>query len=149
MNNLPEIHDIYIPEGVSAFPLAYGWWIIIACIFLGAFFLKFILWSVKTSKKHYALNKLKKIDTSLPIESAIKMSELLRRICNIKFKEARALYGEEWIDFLNEHSSHKLSESAAKLLAFAPFMDKNSKKYDVKTAVQLKEFCQHWIGANL
>ena len=27
-DNLPELRDIHLPDGVSAFPLAYGWWVI-------------------------------------------------------------------------------------------------------------------------
>ena len=27
--NLPELRDIHLPEGVSAFPPAYGWWVIL------------------------------------------------------------------------------------------------------------------------
>ena len=149
MKNLPEIHDIHIPEGVSFFPVAYGWWFILGSIIVLFFLIKFILWSIKTSKKKYALSKLKNIDTATPIEAALKMSELLRRICNVKHKQASALYGKEWIDFLNETSSHKISGDTANLLIYAPFMDVNDKKYNAETALELKEFCRNWIGANL
>lgn len=149
MNNLPEIHDVYIPDGVSVFPLAIGWWIILGSIICFLVLFKFILWSIKTSKKYYALNKLKKIETEAPVEAAIKISELLRRICNVKFKNASVLYGDEWITFLNEHTNQKLPKEAAKLLVYAPFMDKNDKLYSSKTASELKEFCKNWIGANL
>lgn len=149
MNNLPEIHDIYIPDGVSVFPLAYGWWIILVSALCLLILFKFISWSIKTSKKYYALSKLKKIDVGTPVEAAIKISELLRRICNVKFKTASVLYGDEWITFLNEHANQKLSEKPAKLLVYAPFMDKTDKLYDAQTASELKEFCKNWIGANL
>lgn len=149
MQNLPEIRDIYIPDGVSVFPLAYGWWIILASVLGAIIFLKIILWSIKTSKKHYALNKLKKIDISKTVAAAVQMSELLRRICNVKYKEASVLYGQEWIDFLNEHTTHKINGDVAKLLMFAPFMNTEDKTYEQETAVELKDFCQRWIGANL
>ncbi len=149
MNSLPEIHDIYIPDGVSAFPLAAGWWIVLGSIVCLFILFKFISWSIKTSKKYYALNKLKKIEVESPVDAAIKISELLRRICNVKFKNASVLYGDEWIAFLNEHTGHKLSEKAAKLLVYAPFMDKKDKLYSSETASELKEFCKNWIGVNL
>lgn len=149
MNNQPEIRDIYIPEGVSLFPLAYGWWVIIVGLICLIFLIKFISWSIKTSKKHYALNRLKKIDTSNPIEAAVIMSDLLRRICNIKFKEAAVLYGQDWLAFLNTKTSCKISDKEANLLIFAPFIDKKSTEYTEETARKLKEFCRHWIGANL
>ena len=149
MNNLPEIHDIYIPDGVSVFPLAYGWWIVLLSIICLFILFKFISWSIRTSKKYYALNKLKKIEVESPVDAAIKISELLRRICNVKFKTASVLYGDEWINFLNDHTSQKLSEQSAKLLVYAPFMDKKDKLYNAQTASELKEFCKNWIGANL
>lgn len=149
MDNLPEIHDIYIPEGVSIFPLAYGWWVILFAVFGSVFLIRFILWSIKTSKKIYALNKLKKIETDEPIDAAVQMSELLRRICAYKYKEARALYGNEWISFLNNHCSLKLSQNAANLLIYAPFMNKKDNTYDSTVALDLKNYCKHWVGANL
>ena len=149
MNNLPQIHDIYVPENVSIFPLAYGWWVILYAIIGFVFLIKFILWSISTSKKIYALNRLKKITTDEPINAAIMMSELLRRICTVKYEEAQSLYGQEWIDFLNSHCSIKLSTGAAQLLIYAPFMNKNDSLHGSNVTAELKSFCKQWIGANL
>jgi hypothetical protein len=131
------------------FPLAYGWWVILGGIIIAFFLIKIILWSIRTSKKKYALNTLKNIDTNSPVDAALKMSELLRRICNVKYKKASALYGKEWIDFLNEKSSLKISGDTANLLIYAPFMDITNKTYKPETASELKDFCKNWIGANL
>lgn len=149
MDNLPEIRDIHIPEGVSFFPIAYGWWVILVGI-IGAFLLiKLVVIAIRASKRLYALRKLKNIDCANPITAAIKMSELLRRVCHFKFREASALYGNEWISFLNDHTSHKLSEDEARLLVFAPFMSVNDSTYSSQTAIDLKAFCKYWLGANL
>ena len=149
MDNIPEIHDIFIPSSVSCFPLAYGGWLILGIVLGSFFFIKIIAWGIHTSKKYYALNKLKHINSQTPIDAAIQISELLRRICNLKYKEANALYGDEWISFLNQHTSHKIKGVASDLLVYAPFMNKNNKTYKAKTAEELKLFCKHWIGANL
>lgn len=149
MNNLPDIKDIHIPEGVSIFPLAYGWWVIFAAIVL------FILmwWGVsvilKTSRKYYALKKLDKIDINSPVSAAIDISELLKRICLFKHKEASALYGKEWIDFLNKHTKKPLAENAANLLMYAPFINSESSLYTKEDADEIKHFAKYWIGANL
>lgn len=149
MNNLPEIKEIHIPDGVSIFPLAYGWWVILGFVIFGLVCIKLFFWGLRKSKKYYALNKLKKIDIENPVNAAVQMSELLRRICNLKFIEARSLYGDKWINFLNEHSSPKIEGDVANLLIYAPFMDKEDKTYGADTALNLKEFCRYWIGANL
>ena len=31
-DNLPELRDIHLPDGVSAFPPAYGWWVVLLAI---------------------------------------------------------------------------------------------------------------------
>lgn len=149
MNNLPEIRDIQLPDGVSVFPLAYGWWIIMAALILALLSLKVFFWVLKTSRKHYALKQLKNINSGNQIDEAIRISELLRRICAVKYKQASALYGQEWIDFLNQHSTQKLSDEEAELLLFAPFMKQGDTKDILQNTTALKDFCKKWIGANL
>lgn len=148
MNNLPEIRDIHIPDTVPIFPLAYGWWVILAsliCLFL---LINVILFIIKTSKKHYALKELEKLDTMNDIDAVISISNLLRRICAVQYKNAKILYGKDWTDFLTS-TGISLSKEASDLLICAPFMDKNSKKYDPLNVEEIKIFCKKWIGDNL
>ena len=56
---------------------------------------------------------------------------------------------KEWLEFLNKHSKKNLTKEASDLLIYAPFIDKNEKKYTSKDADVLKEFCRDWIGDNL
>ena len=149
MNNIPEIKDIHIPSGVSPFPLAYGWWVVLLIVILSVVLLYFLFWAFKTSKKYYALKTLDKIKTTSVVGSAIEMSELLRRICKTKYREASALYGQEWGDFLKKGTTFNISEKALELLLFAPFINKQTNKYSVEHAQELKLFCKNWIGANL
>lgn len=150
MNNSPvEIRDIQLPDGVDIFPLSYGWWVLIGGIIIAFLVIKLLLWGIKTSKKYYALKELKSIDTSKVVEAGILVSLLLRRICNVKYKEASVLYGEEWLDFLKKRTKAKLSEGGAFLLLFAPFMNKEEKKYTKEDADNLISFCKTWIGDNL
>ena len=149
MDNLPEIRDIHIPEGVSLFPIAYGWWVILLGLIGAIILIKLIALAIRTSKRIYALKQLKNINTDKPVVAAIKFSELLRRIRHFKFKEASALYGDDWIKFLNNHTSHKIADDCAKLLIYAPFMNIDDKSYSPQTAEELKAFCKYWIGANL
>lgn len=149
MDNFPEFKDIHIPDGVSVFPLAYGWWIILFAFILLIVAIKFFLWAIKTSRKYYALKTLKKITTHNPIEAAVKISELLRRVCIYKYKSANVLYAQEWIDFLNSKTKLKISGPAAKLLEYAPYMDINNEAYKQKDAEIIKEFAKQWIGVNI
>ena len=91
-DNLPELRDIHLPsEGVSAFPLAYGWYVLIlALIGLWLLWRGFLILRRK-SKKRYAFRLLSAYPQN-NIESAVQMSNLLRRICVLKFPQATALF---------------------------------------------------------
>ena len=148
-NILQNFSDIYVPDEVSAFPLAYGWYVLFAGLvaFLGI--VKAIVWSIKTSKKRYALKKIKNINTENPVVAGTELSEIIRRVCSVKYSQATSLFGKEWGDFLLNKTTSKLSDKALSLLIFAPFMDKNSNKYTSAEAQELKFFCKTWIGENL
>lgn len=149
MDNLPELRDIHLPSAdVAIFPLAYGWWVmlLILIVFVGLFFL--IRFTVRKSKKRYALRLLAN-ENRPNLSSAVKISEILRRICVYKYKNATILFGAEWIDFLNQHSKEKISGKTAQLLIDAPYINDNSQVYSTDDVRQLYVFCKNWIGENL
>ncbi|MDR1026695.1 MAG: DUF4381 domain-containing protein [Lactobacillus sp.] len=149
MDNLPELRDIHIPEGVSMFPPAYGWGVILASVILLVILYKTFSILRQKSKKRYALKMLGDVNTSNVVENAVQMSEVLRRICVFKYKEAAALFDNEWIEFLNSKAKQKISGKAAELLADAPYMAKNSKKFGSEELAKLRTFCKNWVGENL
>lgn len=149
MNNLPEIRDIHIPDGVSIFPLAYGWWFVLAIVIVCVICVWAVRRAIKTSRKYYAIKTLSLISVDNPVTAAIKISELLKRICISKYKTASALYGKDWVDFLNSHTTFKLDNNAADLLIYAPFIGEKSRTYITTDAEKLKHFAKIWIGENL
>lgn len=148
MDNLPELRDIHLPEGVSAFPPAYGWWVILATV-LGIVII-YELWRYwrKKSKKLYALRLLNNIAGGTII-SAREMSEILRRICVFKYPEAASLFGAKWIDFLNRHSKKQITGRAANLLIDAPYIHPQTQSYSAEDAEALRQFSKEWIEENL
>ena len=148
-DNLPELRDIHLPDGVSAFPPAYGWWVILGGIIAVCLFLWIVAIIRKKSKKLYALHLLQKIYSANNMASAVEMSEILRRICVYKYQNAATLFGQEWIDFLNQHCKTKLQGNTAELLINAPYIPHNTKKYGADDVANLRLFCQKWIGENL
>lgn len=149
MNNLPEIRDIHFPDGVSFFPLAPGWWFLSGALIVLFLAIFTILWVIKRSRKYFAEKTLRAINTDSPVLAAVEISELLKRICVLKYKDASTLYGQEWIDFLNSHNKKHLSADAAALLMLAPFMKSDDSHYTTDEAVEIKAFAKEWIGANL
>lgn len=148
-DNLPELRDIHLPEGVSPFPVAYGWWLVLAAIILIVLMVQFALYLRRYSKSRYALKLLQNISTENAVYAAGQMSEILRRICVFKYKDATTLLGKDWLDFLNIHSKQKLNGRPAELLVNAPYIKQDSWTYTAEDAKILQEYCQKWIGDNL
>lgn len=148
-DNLPELRDIHLPEGVSMFPPAYGWGVILASIIAIFIVIELALLIRRKSKKLYAMRLIKQVNNQNIVDSALQMSEILRRICVYKYKSAASLFGKEWIEFLNQHTKLKLEGKAVNLLIDAPYIAKNTKTYNAEDAVILQNFCKNWIGENL
>ncbi len=149
MGNLPQFRDIQIPDGVSFFPLAYGWWVLLLTLFLLIIGVRLFIAFWKSRRKYYSLKKLDAISVDNPIQAAMDISELLRRISLVKYRSSCALSGKDWIDFLNQHSTIPLSPQNAEFLSFAPFMSLSDSRYTSEDALELKTFCKNWIGGNL
>lgn len=149
MDNLPELRDIHIPDGVSAFPPAYGWWIVLLIILLFPLIIRLFKTARQKSRKFYALSIVNKINGENAVIGAVKISELLKRICLYKYPEAVNMFGKEWIEFLKSHTKQHISEKAAELLSNAPYIAKDSAKYDKGNLNELKEYTKKWIGENL
>ena len=71
MGNLPQFRDIQIPDGVSFFPIAYGWWVLLLATILLFISVKFFINFWKTRKKYYSLKKLEAISTENPIQAGM------------------------------------------------------------------------------
>ncbi len=147
--NLPELRDIHLPEGVSAFPPAYGWWVLLVSVVLAFMLYELIRFFLQKSKKRFALRLLDQAGPEYGVESARRMSELLRRVCVYKYPEASALYGKEWVVFLNRRSKTELDDKLAKFLLDAPYIAPATTVYSSEDVENLRKFCRSWIGENL
>ena len=148
-DNLPELRDIHLPDGISLFPPAYGWWVIVGAIIGSVLFYRLIRLMLQKSKKRYALRLLKTPADNNFIHQASAMSTILRRICIYKYPEAIVLTGKQWTDFLNSKCKEKLDDKTAELLLNAPYMPDNRNVFSAEDIDKLQTFCQKWIGENL
>ena len=147
-DNLPELRDIHLPQdAVSVWPLAYGWWLVLAAIILVIAVIYLVrLYRIK-SKKLYAIKLLDALEKKTA--SAIKMSEILRRICVYKYPEASTFLSKDWIKFLNSHSKSPIKDGAVNLLINAPYINPDTVVYSQQDIKDLYDFCRSWIGENL
>lgn len=147
MDNLPLLKDIHLPVSEWIFPLGYGWFLLLFLLFASYLSYKIINFIRSKSKKYYALSLLKNTKED-NLDSAIKISEILRRICLYKYKSAITLFGNEWIVFLNNHCRKKIQSDAAELLIYAPYIS-DGNKYKKQDYEKLRKFAMEWIGENL
>ncbi len=149
-DNLPELRDIHLPDGdISWFPIAYGWWVILGGLAVLFIITELFIYLRRKSKKRYALRLLHDIPSANIVNAAGQMSEILRRICVFKYPQAAAMFGKEWLDFLNRHSKKALETPAAGLLLNAPYISPETQTYTTQDLQTLRSFCAEWIGENL
>lgn len=125
---LLPLRDIHIPDSVSLWPPAPGWWL------LGGLVLSVILaLSIRRYRrgalKRAALGELARIRQAfeanpdyqrLPLE----LSMLLRRLALARFprEQVAGLNGRDWLEFLDRHGGNgAFCQGDGKVLAVAPY----------------------------
>jgi hypothetical protein len=109
-NALP-LRDLHLPDPVGWWPLAPGWWVIIALAALGLAWLAwrwYCAWQAEAPRRH-ALRELARIEAAYlehrnPVELGKALSELLRRgmLAYAPRAEVAGLSGEAWLAWLDE-----------------------------------------------
>ena len=153
-----DLRDIHLPEPVSWWPVAPGWWLVIAAVLL-------ILFIIFISRKIYLSRQLKR-DIVTELENikqqfrasnnksqlAKSLSILLRR-ASITFypaEDTAGLTGENWLAYLDETGNHARSEKTfhsetGKVLLSAPYLpEKSDLDFDAQALLQL---CESWLLA--
>lgn len=127
---LAQLRDIHLPEPIGWWPLAIGWYILIALGLLSAIIIAHWLY-----KKHrHALPKkqaLRLLNNYIKqyeqerngTQTSARISELLRRVALVYFPRERvaSLHGEEWLKFLDETGKEIDFNRVRDLLLNAPF----------------------------
>lgn len=130
LQNATSLRDIHLPDAVSWWPPAIGWWLLMGIILLAIFF-------VPKLYRYLTFKPLNKIvdnafqeiiseyqqhnDATLLVQE---ISKLLRQICmTYSGRETSAqLTGEKWIDSLNALTTeHYFKGEVKQLLIYAPY----------------------------
>jgi hypothetical protein len=147
-----ELRDIHLPEPISWWPPAPGWWFLLGLIALiiVALFL-FRHYQKKKALKKQVLAEFENIchqygDDKNQTALVQSLSILLRRTC-ISFyprSEAASLTGEAWLRFLDDTGQEKnFSSEHGRLIASAPYLSENT-KLDIDTE-KLIQLCRRWL----
>lgn len=112
------LRDIHLPDSVSWWPLAPGWWITLGLLILAAATVYFLKWMKdrrqlgKQSMDEFAslVSRYQQDkDTHLLLTN---LSQLLRRVCitQYDYQHIAGLTGDEWLKFLDEALVHHKNE---------------------------------------
>jgi len=119
------LHDIHLPEPISfLWPLAPGWWLLLAVVLL---LILASIWLLRWFKapKRIALRHLKKLEKAYsddPKKLVQEISTLLRRFYITKYprKEVASLTGQAWLEFLGKPL---LTKNQGRCLIDAPYRE--------------------------
>lgn len=152
------LRDIHLPEAISWWPPAPGWWILLALIFCLAFLL---LWTFTQKNKPTKQGILKKdIERELEhlqhIESDLvfveELSALLKRIAISRYgKKVAGFTGEKWLRFLDsrlpDDTRKPFSEGAGRPLLYLPYRPLPSQSSPELERAALLTVVKDWLVA--
>jgi hypothetical protein len=146
-----QLRDIHLPDSVSWWPPAPGYWlilIIIALLLLGVWL--FLRWRRQQKLKRVIQDEFRRIERDFQqsndaLQLTRELSVLLRRVSLACFPNTgcESMVGEHWLSFLDQQlqDSYEFVGGVGQILVTAPY----SKQVDVN-AQGLLALCQRWIG---
>ncbi len=154
-----NLRDIHLPEAIFWWPLAPGWWILLASI-TSVFLILYIVRKIyqnrqlnrdiaselETIKQQFEINQNKS-------QLAKSLSTLLRRACISYYPEDNiaGLIGENWLRYLDatftsNKTEIKFQDSIGHILLDAPYLpDDSALDYNDQALLQL---CEAWLGSS-
>ncbi|MBF0628205.1 MAG: DUF4381 domain-containing protein [Magnetococcales bacterium] len=143
------LRDIHLPDPISWWPPAWGWWVVILTPLLAILF--WLLWRHR-ARRHWirtaALAELTRITQNHAHHQddqrlATELSALLRRVALLRHPDqpVAGLCGEAWLNFLDQNlPARPFSQGAGRMLILAPFAPATRFHPD-----ELLQICQQWI----
>ncbi len=164
-DSLP-LRDIHLPDPVSWWPPAPGWWLLLAtlaCMLLVYILIKKIRYARRVKRaglQAFAEIKQQYQEDKDKVKLAQALSTLLRRVC-ISFyprHNTAGLTGQDWLDYLDrtlpDTSKTSFNSETGKILLTAPYLPKQSEKQVTSThqaidynAEALLDLCEQWLRA--
>ena len=150
------LRDIHLPEPISWWPIAPGWWIIFASLFL-------LIVVIFIAKRMYISKQLKRDikaelknikqqfqQTQNKPQLAKALSVLLRRASMSYYPKTdiAGLTGDHWLSYLDESNANasagnNFQSDTGKVLLSAPYLPDNTVlDFDAQTLIQL---CESWL----
>ncbi len=133
MNPTEQLRDIRSLESISWWPLAPGWWVLLAIIMLTGLIIALLIYRSRSKKQQGAdWRKMARKEWltlypahASPYQQITFLSILLRRVAIQSHgrKDCAGLSGQKWLDWLTRHDPHYFDwAEQGKLLIELPYM---------------------------
>lgn len=120
-NSLADLKDLQLPDAVSIFPLAPGWYAVIILLVLIALALGY--WQIRRLRKQRKVANIVGLLDNIKLQDnpqlLAEVSILLKRVAREKFPEQQPqnLFGEKWLQFLdNSGKTTEFTQGAGRIL---------------------------------
>ena len=150
---LKQLRDIHLPDPISLWPLAMGWYFLgaVLIIYIALLITYFIRRSRRLQSRRYLLKRIEDLREQYQTEAdaraiAVELSMLLRRASLVSFprREVAGLQGEQWLGFLDETgSTREFTEGIGRVLLTAPYQ--HQAQFDVS---ELLNLALRWVTKN-
>ncbi len=131
---LADLRDIHLPDPVSFWPLAPGWWVLMVLIPILYFLIRYIVRRIRMPKyKKLAILELANIESSHAASNDAhgtcgQISLLIRKalVAKLGNKEVAGLVTEEWLAYLDKLSQTDFfTKGAGRNIISAPYEKKS------------------------
>ncbi len=146
-DSLP-IRDIHLPEAVSWWPPAVGWWLLLVLIPLclyGCYYLYKRLTAITPKKQAAALLQAIKLNSNDDTETLRALSAFLRRVV-VSIDERReiaGLTGTDWLKYLDAAmEGQPFEKGVGQYLAEAQYQQQMPDGIDINALIEL---CENWL----
>jgi len=151
---LAALHPIHLPQPISWWPPAPGWWVLLFALLLLAVVAVFV-WRRHRNGLHKpslksiinsALDEYSNVESLLSHgdrDATARLSALMRRVAVAMYPAAAGLTGDAWLIWLDDHwQRDDFCAGEGRLLMDLPY--RNSVDSDVE---QLGRICHDWLKA--
>lgn len=143
------LRDIHLPNPISWWPLAPGWWLLLVmAILLCGLTVWLIRMLLRPTLRKQAIQQLDYIEKSFEesedaVQCLTELSALLRRaVLSQNHSKAAGLIGTPWLKVLDEPlKSSEFSQGVGQLLLNGPYQSQVEKK----EVFQLIQLCRKWV----
>lgn len=146
---LPDLRDVHLPDPVSLWPPAPGWWIVLGLVVTGAIvFMWLMAYRRRTKVRRLAMAELRAVKqhyATHPDDLWVvqRLSEIVRRYAMATFPrtEVAGLAGSSWLGFLDRTGgTNQFTQGVGRLLSSEPYRPQSA-----MAAAELLPLVERWI----